>query len=53
MCVLHRKTHTYLDDLQADDYFGELGFFTEKPRTSSVKARDFTNTIYLDRNAYF
>lgn len=52
VCVLHRKTHTYLDDLTEDDYFGELSFFTEMPRTTSVKSRDFTNVIYLDRASY-
>ncbi|CDW79507.1 UNKNOWN [Stylonychia lemnae] len=47
VCVLHRKTHTYLDDLtvidiiqkyQIDDYFGEISFFTEQPRTTNVKS---------------
>eukprot|EP00347_Sterkiella_histriomuscorum_P023751 403333513 len=52
VCVLHRKTHTYLDDLSVDDYFGEISFFTEQPRTTSVKARDFTSVIYLDRTSY-
>ena len=29
--VLHRKTRTYIKDLQKDDIFGEIAFFSEKP----------------------
>jgi len=38
--------------LKVDDYFGEISFFTELPRSASVKARDFTNVVYLDRDIY-
>ena len=30
--VLHWKTRTYIKDLQKDDIFGEIAFFSEKPR---------------------
>ena len=53
VCVLHRKTHTYLEDLEANDYFGEISFFTEEPRVASVTSRDFTSTVTLCRTAYF
>jgi CRP-like cAMP-binding protein len=53
VAVLHKKTHTYLEDLIKDDYFGEISFFTEKPRLCSVKSRDFTCTITLSRDSYF
>jgi len=47
--VLHRKTFTYLDDLIKDEYFGEISFFSSKPRTLTVKSRDFTEVYIIDK----
>lgn len=30
--IISRKTRTYIKDLGKDDYFGEIGFFSEQPR---------------------
>ena len=40
--ILHRQTQTYIKDLKNDDYFGEIGFFSEKARQATVKVRDFS-----------
>ncbi len=45
--VLHKKTQTYIIDLKQDQYFGEIGFFSDKPRTATVKSRDFTEVLEL------
>jgi len=45
--VLHKKTQTYIKDLKEDDYFGEIGFFSDKRRQATVKARDFTELLEL------
>jgi CRP-like cAMP-binding protein len=50
--IIHRKTRTYIHDLGKDDYFGEIGFFSEKPRQATVKSRDFTHSLVLDHDAF-
>jgi len=45
--VLHKETQTYVKDLKNDDYFGEIGFFSELKRTTTVKARDFSQILEL------
>ena len=45
--VLHKETQTYIKDLKNDDYFGEIGFFSEQKRTTTVKARDFSQILEL------
>lgn len=45
--VLHKKTQTYIKDLKQDQYFGEIGFFSEKRRQATVKSRDFTEVLEL------
>jgi len=34
------------------DYFGEIGFFSEQTRTATLKSRDFTDLIYIDRPSF-
>ena len=29
VAMLHKETHTYLEDLVTDEYFGEIEFFSE------------------------
>ena len=45
--VLHKKTQTYIKDLKQDQYFGEIGFFSERRRQATVKSRDFTEVLEL------
>lgn len=45
--VLHKATQTYIKDLMKDQYFGEIGFFSEKTRQCTVKCRDFTEVLEL------
>ena len=53
MTIIHRKkTRTYIKDLDKDDYFGEIGFFSEKPRQATAKSRDFTHLLVLDHDTF-
>ena len=45
--ILHKKTQTYIRDLKQDQYFGEIEFFSQKPRFTTVKSRDFTEVLVL------
>ena len=50
--IIHRKTKTYVRDIGKDEYFGEIAFFSEKPRQTTVKSRDFTHVLVLEHNAF-
>lgn len=52
VAILHRKTRTYIKDLGKDDFFGEIGFFSEKARQATAKSRDFTNLLVLDHDSF-
>jgi CRP-like cAMP-binding protein len=50
--MIHKESHTYILDLIKDQYFGELGFFTDNPRTLSAKSRDFTETYVINKTSF-
>ena len=52
VAILHRKSRTYIKDLARDDFFGEIGFFSEKPRQSTAKSRDFTHLLVLNHDMF-
>lgn len=50
--VYHKKTASYITELKKDDYFGEIGFFSDLPRQASIKAKDYTECVSLDRTGF-
>lgn len=42
VCILHRQTMTYIEDLVTYEYFGEYAFFSDRKRMATAKSRDFT-----------
>ena len=50
--IVHRKTQTYIRDLKQDQYFGEIGFFSDKKRQATVKSRDFTEVLELTYDSF-
>ena len=52
VAVIHQKTHSYLEDLIRDEYFGEIGFFSDSPRCATVKSRDFTELFVIDSDTF-
>ena len=52
VAILHRKSRTYIKDLGKDDFFGEIGFFSEKQRQATAKSRDFTHLLVLDYDKF-
>jgi CRP-like cAMP-binding protein len=50
--MIHKESHTFLLDLVKDDYFGEIGFFTDQARTLSAKSRDYTDLYFLDKHEF-
>ena len=50
--VLHRHSHTYINELKNDDYFGEISFFSSNRRAATVKSRGFSETLMLPRDEF-
>lgn len=50
--LIHKQSFTYITDLEKENCFGEIGFFTESPRTCTVKSRDFTDVLTLKRSSF-
>jgi CRP-like cAMP-binding protein len=50
--VLHRASKTHIIDLIKDQYFGEISFFTEMQRHATIKVKDFTDVLILDRESF-
>lgn len=50
--ILHWETWTYIKDLNKDDYFGEIAFFSDKPRQTTVKSWDFTHILQVDHDSF-
>ena len=45
--MIHRASRTYITDLMKDDHMGEIGFFTDNPRSLSAKSRDFSECYII------
>lgn len=50
--MLHKKSHTFLIDLQKHAYFGEIGFLTDNPRMLSAKAREYTELYVISKDDF-
>ena len=50
--IMHKKTHTYIKELQVDDYFGEIAFFSELPRQATARSRGFTEILSLNKDKF-
>lgn len=47
--IFHHSTKSTFKDLGPREYFGEIAFFTEKPRCASAKCLDFVDLLSLSR----
>jgi hyperpolarization activated cyclic nucleotide-gated potassium channel 2 len=50
--IVIQKTKQVIARLEKNDYFGEIGFFTNLDRTASVRSINFTDLFYFDRNDF-
>ena len=50
--VIDKKTKTHITDLVQDQYFGEIAFFSNIERQSTIKARDFSEMLVLKREDF-
>ena len=52
VAMIHKATHTFMVDLVKDDYFGEIGFLSGKPRMMSAKSRDYTECYVISKHDF-
>ena len=45
--IIHKRTHTFIQNLQQDSYFGEVAFFSGLVRQTTVKSREFTELFVI------
>lgn len=50
--LFHKRTRTHIKDLKADEFFGELAFFTGQVRTATAKCRTFAEVMTLDKRDF-
>jgi hyperpolarization activated cyclic nucleotide-gated potassium channel 2 len=49
--IFHHSTKSTFKELKNGDYFGEIAFFSERPRCASAKCLDFVDLLSLSRNS--
>lgn len=50
--MIHKRSHTFFEDLNPEDNFGEIGFFTDQPRILSAKSRDYCDLYVIDKRDF-
>mmetsp|Transcript_26768 Transcript_26768/g.25790 ORF Transcript_26768/g.25790 Transcript_26768/m.25790 type:complete len:548 (+) Transcript_26768:611-2254(+) len=50
--IMQKKSHTYIKELQIDEYFGEISFFSELNRQATARSRGFTEVLSLNKESF-
>jgi CRP-like cAMP-binding protein len=48
VALIHKQTYSYVVDLEKEQSFGEIGFFSDCKRQVTVKSRDFTDVLTIN-----
>lgn len=48
VCLIHKQSYTYIIDLDKEQSFGEIGFFSDCQRQVTVKSRDYTDVLTVN-----
>ena len=46
--LAHKKTHTFLKELGADDFLGEIAFFSDSTRKATARSKNFAEVLILE-----
>ena len=52
VAMIHKQSHTFIEDLHKEQYFGELGFLQSGTRCLTAKARDFTEVFVIYKHDF-
>ncbi len=50
--IMQKKSHTYIKELQVDEYFGEISFFSRLNRQATARSRGFTEVLSLSKESF-
>ncbi|CDW82005.1 UNKNOWN [Stylonychia lemnae] len=50
--IMQKKSHTYIKELQVDEYFGEISFFSQLNRHATARSRGFTEVLSLNKEEF-
>ena len=50
--MIHMQSHTYFIDLVINGNFGEIEFFTDKPRLITSKSRDYCELYTIHKRDF-
>ena len=50
--LIHKRTFTYIRELKKQEYFGEIGFFSDSTRTCTVRSLDFTDVLTIKKENF-
>lgn len=50
--MVHKASYTYFTDLMVGDGFGEIGFFTDNPRTLTAKSDDYSELYVISKTDF-
>lgn len=50
--LVHKKSKTFIKELGVDTCFGEVSFYSDLPRSATVSAKTFIETMYIDRKNF-
>lgn len=50
--IMQKSSHTYIKELQADEYFGDISFFSDLNRTATARSRGFTEVLSLSKETF-
>jgi hypothetical protein len=50
--MYHKKTRSYIVDLEVGSIFGELSFYTGQERKLTARSRGFSELMHLDQNEF-
>jgi CRP-like cAMP-binding protein len=50
--LVHKKTKTKIKELGVDNFFGEISFFSNKPRAASAKCLGFAEILSLEKDDF-
>ena len=50
--ILQKSTHTYIKELNVDEYFGEVAFFSDIHRQATARSRGFTEVLSLNKDSF-
>jgi CRP-like cAMP-binding protein len=50
--ILQKSSHTYIKELNVDEYFGEIAFFSDILRQATARSRGFTEVLSLNKESF-